>query len=60
MSYMKIKAIAPKREKRPIPISFRLSKTAVKQLNELSRTTNKSKTEIIEEMIEQAHKDTVK
>jgi predicted DNA-binding protein len=57
---MKIKSVAPKREKRPTPMSFRLSKEAVKQLKELSKATNKNMTELIEEMIGQAHKDTIK
>jgi predicted DNA-binding protein len=56
---MKIKA-APKRDKRPEPISFRLSKMAVKQLNELSKATGKTKTQIIEEVIAEAHSDTIK
>ena len=57
---MKIKSAPPKRDKRPTPLSFRLSKKAVKQLNELKDSTNKSMTDLIEEMIEQAHKDTIK
>lgn len=57
---MKIKAVAPKREKRKYPLSFRFSKEAVKQLEDLAKATNKSKTDLIEEMIAQAHKDTVK
>lgn len=57
---MKIKTAAPKRDKRPTPLSFRLSKEAVRNLKELSKTTNKNMTDLIEEMIAQAHKDTIK
>lgn len=59
MTHMKIKSNPPKREKSPQPISFRLSKVAVKRLKALSKTTNKSMTDLLEEMIQEAHKDTV-
>ncbi len=57
---MKIKTATPKRDKRPTPLSFRLSKEAVKNLKELAKFTHKNMTDLIEEMIAQAHKDTIK
>lgn len=57
---MKISAKPPRREKRPNPLSFRLSKETAKQLKALAKATNKTMTEIIEELVSQAHKDTIK
>lgn len=56
---MKIKVSIPKRKKRPQPLSFRLSKEAVVKLKKLSKTTNKTMTDIIEEIIDQAYIDTL-
>jgi predicted DNA-binding protein len=56
---MKIKP-APQRLTRTKPMSFRFPPELVEQLKKLSKATKKTKTEIIEELIKEAFKDTIK
>jgi len=49
----------PKRENRPDPLSFRFSREAQKQLKALAKETQRSMTDVLEELIASAYKDTV-
>jgi predicted DNA-binding protein len=45
----------PKREKRPAPVSFRLSLEAFKWLETLSKALNKSKSQIVEDLLSEGY-----
>ncbi|MGZ3766154.1 MAG: hypothetical protein ACXVA2_15905 [Mucilaginibacter sp.] len=57
---MKLKPAEPKRIKRPNPQSFRFTIDSIKMLKALEKATGKNKTEIIEELISMAYRDTVR
>lgn len=48
--------VKPKKEPRPVPISFRLSKKAVDSLRAMAKSNNLSQADVLEHLIQQEYK----